>query len=198
MCLYISLVVAVSFSIFSLSSAQMPEYATRVNTAFRFPIPYPTPTNDYNTHESSSTPLSISQDWSTPSDYSLWIIQTDDYSPVISETSVPILNTLVESTASSFPLDDGNLASSTLQAVKPTGTHEILTGAQARTTALSTGPVTGLPKLASARTDQETTTSTASAPLSSQSTGGVASQPSVAVVPIGAAAAAALGIAALL
>lgn len=198
MCLYISLVIAVSFSLFFLSSAQVPEYATRVNTAFRFPIPYPTPTNDYNTHESSSTPLSISQDWSTPSDYSLWIIQTDNYSPVLSETSVPIINTLVESTMSSFTLNDGDHASSTLQAVDSTRTRGILTGAQARTTALTTGPVTGLPKLASTRTDQATTISTASAPLSSQSTGGIASQPSIAAVPIGAVAAAALGIAALL
>ena len=198
MCLYISLVIGVSFSFFSLSSAQVPEYATRVNSAFRFPIPYPTPTNQYNTHESSSTPLSISQDWSTPSDYSLWIIQTDNYSPVLSETSVPILNTLVESTMSSFTLNDGNYASSTLQAVVSTGTHEISTGARARTTALTTGPVTGLPKLASTRTDQRTTMSTASAPISSQSTGGIASHPSVAAIPIGAVAAAALGIAALL
>ena len=198
MCLCISLVIAVSFSFFSLSSAQIPEYATRVNTAFRFPIPYPMPTNEYNTHKSSSTPLSISQDWSTPSDYSLWIIQTNSYSHVLSETSVPILNTLVESTMSSFALNDGSFASSTLQAVASTGTHEILTSAQARTTALTAGPVTGLPKLASTRTDQETTMSTASVPLSSQSTGGVASQPSVAAIPIGAVAAAALGIAALL
>ena len=198
MCLCISLVIAVSFSFFSLSSAQVPEYATRVNTAFRFPIPYPTPTNEYNTQKSSSTPLSISQDWSTPSDYSLWIIQTDNYSPVLSETSVPILNTLVESTMSSFALNDGDSASSTLQAVASTGTREILTGARARTTALTTGPVTGLPKLTSTRTDQETTMSTVSAPISSQSTGGVASQLPIAGVPIGAVAAAALGIAALL
>ena len=198
MYLYISLTIAVSFSLFSPSSAQMPEYATRVNTAFRFPIPYPIPTNEYNTHESSSTPSSISQDWSTPSDYSLWIIQTDNYSPVLSESSVPILNTLAESTMSSIAFNDGNLASSTLQVVEPTGTGENSTGARAGTTAFSTGPVTGLPKIASTRTDPENTMSSASAPLSSQSTGGIASQSSVAAVPIGAAAAAAFGIVALL
>ena len=187
MCLYLSLVIAVSSSLFSLSSAQEPEYATRVNTAFRFPIPYPTPTNQYNTHESSSTPLSISQDWSTPSDYSLWIIQTDSYSPGLSETSVPIIDTLTVSTMSSFVLNDGDRASSRLQTVEST-----------RTTALTTSSITGLPKLASSRTDQETTTSSAPAPLSNPSTGGVASQPLVAAVPIGALAAAALGITALL
>ena len=196
--LYISLFIAGFFSLFSSSSAQVPEYATRVNTAFRFPIPYPTPTNPYNTHESSSTPLSISQDWSTPSDYSLWIIQTDNYSPVLTETSLPIINTLVESTMTSFALNDGDRASSMLQALDPTRTPGILTGAQARTTTLTTGPVTGLPKLASTKSDQATTISTASAPLSSQSTGGVASQASVAAIPISAVAAAALGIAALL
>ncbi|CAF9917234.1 MAG: hypothetical protein HETSPECPRED_003187 [Heterodermia speciosa] len=198
MCLYISLVVSISFFLFSVSSTQIPEYATRVNTAFRFPIPYPTPTNEYNTHQSSLTPLSVSQDWSTPSDYSLWIIQTDNYSPVLSETSVPILNTLLESTMSSFAVNDGNAASSTLNAVDSAKTSENLTGAQARTTTLIAGPVTGLPKLTSTKSNQETTRNTASAPLSTQSTGGVASQPSVAAIPIGAVAAAALGIAAWL
>ena len=198
MCLYTSLIVAVSFFLFSVSSAQIPEYATRVNTAFRFPIPYPTPTNEYNTHQYSSTPLSISQDWSTPSDYSLWIIQTDNYSPVLSETSVPILNTLLESTMSSFALSGGDHASSTLNAVGSAKTSENLTGAQAETTMLTAGPVTGLPRLTSTKSDQQTTRSSASAPLSTQSTGGVASQPSIAAVPIGAVAAAALGIAAWL
>ena len=198
MCLYISHLVAVSFFLFSVSSAQIPEYATRVNTAFRFPIPYPTPTNEYNTHQSSSTPLSISQDWSTPSDYSLWIIQTDNYSPVLSETSVPILNTLLESTMSSFALNGGDHASSTLNAVDSAKTSENLTGAQAETTMLTAGPVTGLPRLTSTKSDQQTTRSSASAPLSTQSTGRVASQPSIAAVPIGAVAAAALGIAAWL
>lgn len=186
MCLYISLVVFLSFSHLSLSSARMPEYATRVNTAYRFPIPYPAVTNTYHTLAVSSTPLSITQDWSTPSDYSLWIIQTDDYS--LSNNGIQLFTALSEATMTASVFGNGSLPSSTLQTSKSTQT-----GMRAPTT--GTTP-SRFPELASGTVAMKTVSSTTSAPLSSQSTNGVRSQSSAAALPLGAMVAAVLGVAA--
>lgn len=186
---YYPLTVCISFVLAALSSAHVPEYATRVNSAFRYPIPYPTPANQYNTHTTSSIPLSITQDWSTPSGYSLWIIQTDNYKPSLSDTSTTLLNTLVGYTLSALDLDSENYASSMLQSTLST---------EARTAAPVVGIATGLPKLLPTTTNEDITLTTASTVLpSSQSTGAAGSRPSAAAIPVCVMAAAALAISTL-
>ena len=181
--------VFISFALFTLTSAHVPEYATRVNSAFRYPIPYPTPTNQYNTHTISSSPISVTQDWSTPSDYSLWILQTDNYKPSLSDTSIALLNTLVGSTMSVPELNSESSVSSMLKSSM---------SMKAMTAAPAEGIATDLPKLSPTRPNEEITSTTASTVLPSQSTGAAGSHRSVAAVLICAMAAAALDIAALL
>lgn len=177
------------FALFTLTSAHVPEYATRVNSAFRYPIPYPTPTNQYNTHTLSSSPVSVTQDWSTLSHYSLWIVQTDNYKPSMSGTSIALLNTLVGSTVSVPELNRKSSVSSMLKSSMST---------KAMTAAPAEGIATDVPKLSPTTPNEEITSTTASAVLLSQSTGAAGSHLSVAAVLVGVMAAAALDIAALL
>ena len=108
------------------------------NSAFRYPIPYPTSTNQYNTHTLSSSPVSVTQHWSAPSDHSLRIIQTENYNPRMSKTGIALLNTLVGSTVSVPESHSEGSVSSMLQSPMST---------EAMTPAPAEGIATELPKL---------------------------------------------------
>ena len=171
------------------SSAYMPEYATRVMTQYRYPIPYPTPTNTYNTDRSSLTSFTVTEDWSTPSDSSLSTSQTDSHRPSQASLDPAEIGSIPEPTASSSRVSS--------QRDSTISTH----AASAPIIPLSsaTDLLTGLPRLPSATTPKPIEPSrTSPVTTSSQSAAGLASQRSSPMLIIGALAAAALSVAALI
>ena len=177
---HVWLLVFLTVFLFTPSSARIPDYATRVRSEYRFPIPYPIPTGSWHTVASSSTPTSVSQNWATPSDYSYWIIQTDIYSPsitgLVEASSGPILLNSLHVTMS----DGRDAASSTSTKTEPMRTDGGLMSAGSIVTDLPRGPtVTSKPALSS----------TASARISETSSGAAHSQLSLSIMTIGAVAA---------
>ena len=172
---YVSVLVCFVFSLFTPSSARVPDYATRVRSEYRFPIPYPIPTGPWHEAASSSTPTSVSQDWSTPSDYSYWIIQTDNYRPsitgLVEASSGPMLLNSLHITMS----NDRDAASSTSTESEPMKTDVGQMSAESITEDIPHKPtVASKPSLSS----------TASARVSQTSSGGARSQISVAIMAI--------------